>query len=88
MKKQHFMLRSEEIYEQMRNKVSNIWSGKGYDAVSKTFGTPANHYERHYPQMEKTYFKRASMTHPGGRKRTKFKELQALLTSVKVSVQQ
>lgn len=38
--------------------------------------------------MEKTYFKCVSITPPGGHKRTKFKELQATLTSVKVSVQQ
>ncbi|KAI3355086.1 hypothetical protein L3Q82_017865, partial [Scortum barcoo] len=50
------MPRSKEIQEQMRKKVIEIYqSGKGYKAISKASGTPANHSESHYPQMAKTW---------------------------------
>ncbi len=92
------MLRSKEIQEQMRNKIVDMYqSGKGYKAISKALGTPVNHGQSHYPQMEKTWNSgelpkitpRAQwrlIQEVIKEPRTTSKELQASLASIKISV--
>lgn len=91
------MPQSKEFQKQMRNKIIEIsQSGKGYKAVSRA-QTPANPSESHYEEMAKTWNSGkpshewpADQNHPKSAatkdSRTTFKELQASLAPVKVTV--